>query len=386
MPRLVGNARSITDAARAVVAISGTCVLLAAFPACLLEVVLPALVEAVRIEKCERARASQAWHDMYGNYYSLDHEIEMEFNPMFRATFRMNREDFQELRAKLGIPLTMRTRCDKRFTGTTGLLVLLARMGSPATLETLGKVLRMNPKRISAIANTMVRWMYAKWGHVILGGLIEPRLTLYAEAVHRATGIAGVHIFGFIDGTVRGTARPVYGQESMYTRHKSKHGVKYQALALPDGLLACLYGPRSVRRHDSKMLTDSGLEEAIMGIQGRTGIEYCINGDAAYQACDIMMTGYNRAQCTSDPLKEWWTRTMNPKRTCVEWSFGRVRNVFPGLDTKNRNQMLTTPVGLYYQTACFLTNCITCLEGGCVHYTQFHLTPPTLDHYLASED
>ena len=79
--------------------------LLAAFPACLLEVVLPALVEAVRIEKCERARASQAWHDMYGNYYSLDHEIEMEFNRMFRATFRMNREDFQELRAKLGIPL-----------------------------------------------------------------------------------------------------------------------------------------------------------------------------------------------------------------------------------------------------------------------------------------
>ena len=207
MPRLVGTARSITDARRAVAAIAGTCALLAAFPACLLEVVLPALVEAVRIEKYETARASQSWHDMYGNNHSLDFEIEMEFNPMFRSTFRMRREHFQELRSKLGIPLTMTTRCRKKFTGTTGLLVLLARMGSPATLETLGKVLKMNPKRISAISNTMVRWMHARWGHVILGGLIESRLPLYAESVRRSTGIATVDIFGFIDGTVRGTAR-----------------------------------------------------------------------------------------------------------------------------------------------------------------------------------
>ena len=189
MPRLVGTARSITDARRAVAAIAGTCALLAAFPACLLEVVLPALVEAVRIEKYETARASQSWHDMYGNNHSLDFEIEMEFNPMFRSTFRMRREHFQELRSKLGIPLTMTTRCRKKFTGTTGLLVLLARMGSPATLETLGKVLKMNPKRISAISNTMVRWMHARWGHVILGGLIESRLPLclhlHTSSVHQ---------------------------------------------------------------------------------------------------------------------------------------------------------------------------------------------------------
>ena len=37
------------------------------------------------------------------------------------------------------------------------------------------------------------------------------------------------------------------------------HGLKFQSVALPNGLIGNLYGPAEGRRHDAGMLKDSGL-------------------------------------------------------------------------------------------------------------------------------
>ena len=71
----------------------------------------------------------------------------------------------------------------------------------------------------------------------------KPRLiSNYARSVH-AKGAALQNCFGFVDGTVRPIARPDEHQRMMYNGHKRVHAIKFQSVALPNGLIANLYGP-----------------------------------------------------------------------------------------------------------------------------------------------
>ena len=199
----------------------------------------------------------------------------------------------------------------------------------------------------------------------------------------RSTGVQGLLIFGFIDCTVRAVRRPLYGHEAIYSGHKKVHGLKYQAIGLPDGLLAVLSEPRAGRRHDRRVLVESQLEGEIRVLQTQTGLELLEYGDPAYGNTDTIMAGFNRLQRSENQDMEWLTKAMNADRTSVEWLFGIVCNKFKWLDYKDGNRIGTTAVGCYYTVAVLLTNCITCLRGGTQHYARFYCPPPTLHEYLA---
>jgi hypothetical protein len=229
----------------------------------------------------------------------------------------------------------------------------------------------------------MVAWMFQKWGlKPTQLYQLKDRMPLYAAAIRRTSGINGLDIFGFLDCTVRGVRRPLYGQEAIYNGHKKTHGMKYQALGLPDGLLAAVDGPRSARRHDSRVLVESTLENEIRRIQAATGVEYIAYADAAYTNSDVIMAGFDRVQRALDEDKEWFTKSMNVDRTSVEWLFGIVCNKFRWVDYKDGNKVGKTAVGCYYITAILLTNCLTCMRGGNQHYARFECPPPTLSEYL----
>ena len=67
-------------------------------------------------------------------------------------------------------------------------------------------------------------------------------LQAYADSIHRK-GAALENCFGFIDGTVRPIARPGKDQRVLYNGHKRVHALKFQAVAIPNGLIAHLFGP-----------------------------------------------------------------------------------------------------------------------------------------------
>ena len=82
---------------------------------------------------------------------------------------------------------------------------------------------------------------------------------------------------------MRSVCRPGEGQRQLYNGHKRVHGIKFQSIVCPDGMIANLYRPIEGRRHDSLMLARSrildqsehfsfGLHEEIL----------CIYGDPAY--------------------------------------------------------------------------------------------------------
>ena len=78
-----------------------------------------------------------------------------------------------------------------------------------------------------------------KWNRTILNPL---ELEKYAEAVFNQ-GAPLSNCFGFVDGTVRPITRLGENQRLLYNGHKRVHGLKFQSVVLPNGLISHLYGP-----------------------------------------------------------------------------------------------------------------------------------------------
>ena len=96
------------------------------------------------------------------------------------------------------------------------------------------------------ISNLVMDTIYQKhrqritqWNNTLLTPAL---LEIYARAI-RQKGSPLPNYFGFIDGTVRPICRPEENQRIVYNGHKRVHGLKYQSVALPNGMIANMYGP-----------------------------------------------------------------------------------------------------------------------------------------------
>ena len=79
-----------------------------------------------------------------------------------------------------------------------------------------------------------------QWNHQLLN---QANLERFAELVHRK-GSPLDNCFGFVDGTVRPICRPsTVNQRLLYNGHKRVHGIKFESVVTPDGMIANIYGP-----------------------------------------------------------------------------------------------------------------------------------------------
>lgn len=79
-----------------------------------------------------------------------------------------------------------------------------------------------------------------QWNHQLLS---QANLERFAEVVHRK-GSPLDNCFGFVDGTVRPVCRPgTLNQRLLYNGHKRVHGIKFQSVVTPNGMIANMYGP-----------------------------------------------------------------------------------------------------------------------------------------------
>ena len=96
------------------------------------------------------------------------------------------------------------------------------------------------------ISNLVMDTIYQEHNHRLTqwnNTLLNPALLeTYACAIRRK-GSPSPNCFGFVDGTVRPICRPEENQRILYNGHKRVHGLKYQSVALPNGIIANVYGP-----------------------------------------------------------------------------------------------------------------------------------------------
>ena len=188
-------------------------------------------------------------------------------------------------------------------------------------------------------------------------------------------------IWGFIDGTIRRTARPLYHQRSIYTHFKKCHGVKFQSVTVPEGFIACLQGPWPSKTHDAHMLCDSGLIQKLeVNMPANdNGMVYAMYGDLAYVQSIYLLGGFWKPTTGSD--KALFNRQMSSVQTSAEWGFRDVVEKWKFLDFCSVMKIFELPVAEFYTNGAFLSSICNCLYG---NKTQqyFGAVQLMLDEYL----
>lgn len=143
-----------------------------------------------------------------------------------------------------------------------------------------------------------------------------------------------------------------------------------------------MFGPIEGRRHDAFMLSESGLLEKLRPLTHANGDPCVVYGDPAYGVSLNIISPFRGSNLTA--AERDFNKAMSSVRVSVEWTFGKIAQLFAFLDFKKNLKLLLQPVGKYYLVGALLTNCHTCLYGS--QTSQFfNVAPPNLDVYLTNQ-
>lgn len=277
-------------------------------------------------------------------------------------------------------------RCDNNYKAPyeTCLLIYLARMSYPHRLRPdLERLFGMRKSHISACIQTFSSALYqvaTRYLHDV--GIWAHRMPYYAERISSKLDFLMGNIWGFIDGTIRRVRRPIRFQRQVYTGYRRCHALKFQSVITPDGFIAHLAGPFMGRDHDSRILAESLLLEALqdlMPLDGSGGPIFALYSDLAYPFSNWLMKGFVNPPRGS--LQARFNTLMSSCRVAVEWGFKNILQLWQFLDFHRSAMILKMPVGQYFANAAFLTNLHTCDYGNQIS-EYFVCAPLSLDQYL----
>ena len=132
--------------------------------------------------------------------------------------------------------------------------------------------------------NTMLMWIRRRWGHLLKDPFAQgffsaerERVATYSTKITENVG-PDLHVWGFIDGTVRPICRPVRDQQQFYNGHERVHALKYQVVVTLEGMIAHLFGPVEGRRHDAGVLAETGLLQQLAAhMDDPHGVPYALH-------------------------------------------------------------------------------------------------------------
>ena len=305
-------------------------------------------------------------------------------NDQCKAEFRFYKNDIFKLAEYLQLPDEIVTYNGLVVRSIPALCIYLKRFTYPCRYGDMVSHFARPVPELCIITNHMIDWIYNRWHHLLSRynhDLLPPaNLMLYADAIYRS-GAALENCWGFIDGTVRPVCRPGGNQRAIYNGHKRVHSVKFQLVALPNGLVGHLYGPVEGKRHDSGMLASSGLLQDLQRFSNSpvTGLPMCVCGDPAYPLRAHLQGPYKGAVLTLH--QQEFNKSMSSARVSVEWVFSDIINCFKFLDFKKNLKVGLSAVGKMYIVCALMQNAHTILYGS-VTSEYFGINPPALNDYF----
>ena len=145
------------------------------------------------------------------------------------AEFRLRKTDIPRLSRALRIPDVI--ICE----GTEGLCMLLKRLCYPCRYSDMVHLFARPVPVLCMITNQVLDYIYQARNHQQLSQANRER---FAKVVHRK-GAPLNNCFAFVEGTVRPICRPgTVNQRLLYNGHKHVHGIKFQSVVTPDGMIA----------------------------------------------------------------------------------------------------------------------------------------------------
>ena len=313
-------------------------------------------------------------------------DIEKMSNSWCIEYLRFEKDHVIELAELLKIPSTFRYKY--RAKPTTALAVLLFRLSYPQRLKQAMEVFHHERGWLSTIFNDVCNYLNNRYEQRQFWDeqrLTSMTLTNYCNAI-QAHGEPSGKIWGFIDGTHKFICRPkknVADQRYFYSGYKKDHTMVFQGVTTPDGLISSISGPFEGRMSDWGIWVESKLQNKLLAHAFKAnGEEIFLYGDGAYTLQRGILGSYRAAPNTElSAQQKFFNTSMSRRRICVEWSFGKVSQLWGYTSYKRGMKLGLSPVGTYYRVAIFLTNCHTCYYGSNTSM-YFKCAPPTIHDYL----
>ena len=245
------------------------------------------------------------------------------------------------------------------------------------------QVLGMRRSKLSAIVQSFSTALY----HVSLPYLSNPsiwhqQMSYFAELRKRKTGYVIDSLWEFIDGMIWKTAPPLYNQQTIYTRFKKCHGIKFQSVLVPDGYIGCLFSPVPAKTHDARLLHESNLIQQLCNVipeDNSNGPIYSLYGDLAYLQSAYLLGAFWNTVVGTD--KANFNRHMSSVCITVEWGYCKIVEQWKFLDFCQAMRIFQSPVVQYYVNAAFLCNLRNCLIGNKTQ-NYFKAHQMTIEEYL----
>ena len=318
--------------------------------------------------------ADDTWKDVKFNLDVLTDEE-------CKKLFRFHKNDLLNLSQYLHIPEKVIGENGSHEKGIIALCMLLRRLSYPNRLYDLQYTFGRSESEISVILKATLNHLYDNFNHLLrrfdVMFMQQHHLDIYSRAIQDKCPLQNV--FGFIDGTLRPICRPGHNQRESFSGHKRCHGLKFQSIMLPNGIIGNMFGPIEGRRHDSYMLRESGILPQLQNLPHRNNIPFALYGDPAYPLRPQLLCPFRGARITE--VQQDFNTVMSSVRQCVEWGFGKITSLWAFLDFKQNLKILLQPVAKYYLVGALLTNCHTCLYGSQTG-EYFGIDAPSIEEYL----
>ena len=165
-----------------------------------------------------------------------------------RAEFRFEKKYITGLAEVLQLPPVFKCPQGSVSDDIEGLCMLLRRLAYPVRYSAMINRFARPVPVIFMITNRVLDYIYETHHHRITSWnnsiLYPAALQQNADAIFDQ-GAALSNCFGFVDGTVRPICTPDENQRIVFNGHKRVHAIKFQSVALPNGLIGHLCGPVS---------------------------------------------------------------------------------------------------------------------------------------------
>ncbi|KAF8587376.1 hypothetical protein K439DRAFT_1645863 [Ramaria rubella] len=271
---------------------------------------------------------------------------------------------------KLPDPLIMCNGC--KACTLECLRLLCTHLRSPEDQLSLSMKYACSQSVISEITNRTATHINLYWSHLLdwdYDRVVSPAmLHSYVNALS-VFGAPSRSVFGLLDCTIHQTCQPFIHQWLVYTSYKKYHGMKFQAVALPNSLIGHLSRTFCAPQNDAGVLAESELltNMALHAIQPGShagdppGCRFFqVYGDLAYTVSPQIVSPFARVGILT-PQELAWNKAMGGVRISVEHAFGLVLQDWPYLNMFWKQKIFGNACGVFYWIAVILSNVHACL-------------------------
>ena len=176
----------------------------------------------------------------------------------------------------------------------------------------------------------------------------------------------------------------IEAERRFYVKHKHVHGIKFQALALCNGMIGDLSGIVLGARHDAYLYSESGLDERLHDLHvnilrrhPQDEHPFTALADSAYAETLYV----KRVLSGNSPEADLLAALRCP----VEWSFCKLFRQFHSLKSRYRNKIFARQALTEKFVCCAIfSNMLSCVHGD-ETANYFGVQNPQLSDYMSFE-